>query len=150
VYFGQYDHTIDAKGRVSVPALWRDQLLGDLRLVLAPFTVSGERCIDVYPFAEWSKLLERFSTLPRFNAKAIKFQMGYLGRSHPCDVDPAGRILVPPPLRKHAELEKDVVFVGVNTMFRLMDSGKFAKVVSGHDAEAALDTGTGMYEDLGL
>lgn len=150
MYFGRYDHTIDTKGRVSVPAPWRDRLLGDLRLVLAPFTVLGERCLDVYPYAEWEKLLERFASVPRFNAKAIKFQMGYLGRSHPCDVDQAGRILVPPPLRKHAELTKEVVFLGVNTTFRLMEKGKFEKVMGGHDAEAALDLDQGIYEDLGL
>jgi MraZ protein len=150
MYFGTFNHTIDSKGRVSIPAQWRDRLLGDSRLVLAPFTVEGQRCIDIYPFAEWEKLLEKFAGLPRFSSKAIKFQMGYLGRSHPCEIDHAGRILVPQPLRKHAEIDKDVVFIGINTTFRLMERESFEKVVGGHDAEAARDSGHGIYEDLGI
>lgn len=150
MYFGRFDHTIDSKGRVSVPSQWRDRLLGDLRLVLAPFTVGGQRCLDVYPFSEWELLLERFAALPRFDSKAIKFQMGYLGRSHQCDIDQSGRILVPPQLRKHAALVKDVVFVGVNTTFRLMEVGRFEKVVGEHDAEAALVREHGIFEGLGL
>ena len=105
---------------------------------------------DVYPFAAWEVLLERFAGLPRFNSKAIKFQMGYLGRGHQCDIDQSGRILVPPQLRKHAGLEKDVVFVGVVTTFRLMEVGRFDKVVGEHDAEAALDRESGIFEDLEL
>ena len=152
MYFGNFEHTIDSKGRVSVPSRWRDQLLGDLRLVLSPYTLpgSGQRCLDGYPFAEWEILLEKFAALPRFDSRAIKFQMGYLGRSHQCDIDQSGRILVPTQLRKHASLVKDVVFVGVNRTFRLMEVGRFAKVVGEHDAEAALERDETMFEGLGL
>lgn len=137
MFFGRFDHTIDGKGRVSVPAQFRDLLLGDLRLVLAPFTVLGQRCLDVYPHAEWEKLLERFSHERKFNAEAIKFEMGYLARSHRVDIDAAGRILVPPSLRQHADLVKNVVFLGAERKFRVMEQGRFEKVVDEHDAEAA-------------
>jgi MraZ protein len=150
VYFGQFFHTIDAKGRVSIPAKWRDGLLGDSRLVLAPYTVRGEHCVELYPFAEWEKLLARFATLPRFGASTSKFEMGFLARSHPCEIDQPGRILVPPPLRQHAGLEKDVVFAGVNTTFRLMERERFEKVMSEHDKEASLDRNHAIYEDVGL
>jgi MraZ protein len=148
LYYGRHDHSMDQKGRVSVPAQFRDRLLDDLRLVIAPFTVLGERCLDVYPFAEWESLLRRFAAAPRFNAKTIKFQMGYLARSHPCTIDPAGRILVPPYLRQHAELKKDVVFLGVDPIFRLMDRERFEKVMGEHDTQAAEDPA--IYEDLGF
>jgi MraZ protein len=150
VYIGAFNHTIDSKGRISIPAQWRDRLLGDSRLVLAPFTVGGQRCIDIYPFAEWEKLLEKVAAKPSFSSKAIQFEMAYLGRAHPCEIDHAGRILVPQSLRKHAELDKDVVFVGNNTKFRLMERESFEKVVGGHDAEAARDPGKGIFEDLGI
>ncbi len=148
MFFGRYDHTIDGKGRVSVPAHFRDVLLSDLRLVLAPFTVLGQRCLDAYPYAEWERLLERFAGLPKFDAKAIKFELGYLARSHRCDIDAAGRILVPPALRQHAELRKDLVFLGAERKFRLMDRERFELVVSEHDAEAAENPG--IYGDLGI
>ena len=148
MFFGRYDHTIDAKGRVSVPASFRDQLLGDLRLVIAPFTVMGQRCLDAYPYPEWERLLERFAALPSFDARAIKFEMGYLARSHRCDVDAAGRILLPPALRQHADLKRDLVFLGLKRKIRLMNLESFEEALSGHDTEAAENPA--IYGDLGL
>ena len=148
MFFGRFDHTIDAKGRLSIPAQFRDVLLGDPRLVVAPYTVYGHRCLDMYPQGEWQKLLDQFATLPRFSAKAVKFEMGYLARSHRCEIDAAGRILLPPVLRQHAGLKKDVVLLGIQSKFRLMDQGSWEKVEGEHDAEAAGNPA--MYEDLGL
>jgi MraZ protein len=148
VFFGRFDHTIDAKGRLSIPAQFRDGLLGDPRLVVAPYTVYGHRCLDLYPQGEWQKLLDQFATLPRFSAKAVKFEMGYLARPHRCEIDAAGRILLPPVLRQHAGLKKDVVLLGIQSKFRLMDQGSWEKVEGEHDAEAAGNPA--MYEDLGL
>ena len=74
MFFGRFDHTIDAKGRISVPAHFRDVLLGDPRLVAAPHTVYAQRCLDLYPQSEWQKLLDKFAALPRFNATATKFE----------------------------------------------------------------------------
>ena len=145
---GSFAHTIDGKGRVSVPASFRDQLIDDHRLVLAPFTVMGERCIDVYPHAEWQKLLTKFEALPKFSAKAIRFQMAYIGRSHRSEIDSAGRILLQPALRQHADLKRDVVVSGHHTMFRLMDEERYQKVMGELDAEAAEDDG--IFEDLNL
>ena len=138
MFFGQFEHTIDAKGRVSVPAQFRDLLVGDARLVLAPFTVQHERCLDVYPYGQWEQLLQRFAERRKFDSQTIRFEMGYIARAHRCDVDSAGRILVPPPLRRHAELVKDVVFLGVERKFRLMDRAKYEKMMGEHDAEAAV------------
>jgi MraZ protein len=148
VFYGRFDHTIDAKGRISVPAQFRDVLLGDPRIVLAPYTVYGERCLDGYPHGQWQKLLDQFAALPRFSAKAVKFEMGYLARSHRCELDSAGRILLPPVLRQYAGLKRDAVFLGTHMRFRLMDQDSWAKVEGEHDAEAA--DNPAMYEDLGI
>ena len=104
--------------------------------------------MDIYPYAEWQKLLAKFEALPKFGAKSLRFQMGYIGRSHRTEIDSAGRILLPPTLRQHAELKKDVVVSGHSTMFRLMDEGNYRKVMGELDAEAAEDDG--MFEDLNL
>lgn len=145
---GNFEHTIDGKGRVSVPAGFRDQLIDDLRLVLTPFTVMGQRCVDVYPYVEWQKLLAKFEALPKFGAKSLRFQMGYIGRSHRTEIDSAGRILLPPPLRQHAELKRDVVVMGQSHMFRLWDEENYRKVMGELDAEAAENDG--IFEDLNL
>jgi transcriptional regulator MraZ len=145
---GNFAHTIDGKGRVSVPASFRDQLIDDHRLVLTPFTVMGERCVEVYPYAEWQKLLAKFEALPKFNAKSIRFQLGYIGRSHRSEIDSAGRILLPAQLRQHADLKRDVVVMGQSHMFRLMDEERYRKAMGELDAEAAEDDG--IFEDLNL
>ncbi len=148
MFYGRFDHTIDAKGRISIPAQFRDLLLGEARLVVAPYAVYAQRCLDVYPYPEWQKLLDKFSALPRFSANATKFEMGYLARSHRCEIDAAGRILLPPVLRQHAALKKDVVFLGVHSRFRLMDLESWVKVEGEHDAEAAANPA--IYQDLGI
>jgi len=148
MFSGWFDHTIDAKGRVSVPVQFRNRLGGDPRLVAAPYTVQGQRCIDVYPYPEWQALLDRFATVPKFTAQAAKFEVGYLGRSHQCDLDDAGRILVPPMLRRYAHLSKDVVFLGANARFRMMARELWSKVEGELDAEAAVNPAP--YEGLGL
>jgi MraZ protein len=145
---GNFAHTIDGKGRVSVPASFRDQLIDDHRLVLTPFTVMGQRCVEVYPYAEWQKLLAKFEALPKFNAKSLRFQMGYIGRSHRSEIDSAGRILLPAQLRQHADLRRDVVVMGQSHMFRLMDEEKYRKAMGELDAEAAEDDG--IFADLNL
>ncbi|HEY2389057.1 MAG TPA: division/cell wall cluster transcriptional repressor MraZ [Candidatus Binatia bacterium] len=148
MFFGRFDHTLDAKGRISVPAQFRDVLLGDPRLVVAPHTVYGQRCLDLYPHSEWQKLLDKFAALPRFNATATKFEMGYLARAHRCELDAAGRILLPPVLRQHAGLKKDAVFLGVLSRFRVMDADGWMKVEGEHDSEAIANPA--MYEELGI
>jgi MraZ protein len=145
---GNFAHTIDGKGRVSVPAGFRDQLIDDHRLVLAPHWVMGQPCLEVYPYGEWQKLLAKFEALPKFSAKSIRFQMGYIGRSHRSEIDSAGRILLQPSLRQHAALKRDVVVSGHYTMFRLMDEENYRKVMGELDAEAAEDDG--IFEDLNL
>jgi transcriptional regulator MraZ len=145
---GNFTHTIDGKGRLSVPASFRDQLIDDHRLVLTPFTILGQRCVDVYPYAEWQKLLQKFEELPKFGAKSLHFQVMYIGRSHRSEIDSAGRILLPATVRQHAELKRDVVVMGQSHMFRLLDEGNFKKMVGERDAEAAEQDG--IYGDLDL
>src|SRR3954447_854458 len=114
MFFGEHSYTMDAKGRVSIPAPFRDRLLEDPRIVLAPFTVYGNPGLAACPSSEWQKLLEKVQGRSQFNPAIVRFELGYLGRSHWCDIDTGGPVLVPPSLRKHADLKKDVVFVGGN------------------------------------
>jgi MraZ protein len=74
--------------------------------------------------------------------------MGYIGLSQRTDIDSAGRILLPPTLRQHADLRKDVVVSGHSQMFRLMDEENYRKAMGELDAEAAEDDG--IFEDLNL
>ena len=127
MFSGVHAYTMDAKGRVSIPAPFRDHLLNDPRIVLAPFKIAGNHCLDARTSAGWQDLLKQLGELGQFGDDALKFELGYIGRAHWCDIDSAGRVLVPPMLRTYAELKKDVVFVGQVGKFRLFSDELWTK-----------------------
>lgn len=147
MFLGRFDHTIDPKGRISIPAKFRDLLLGDPRLVLAPDYIRGQPCVVVHPQAQFAKLLERLDASDPFDEPAQNFEVGHLWDSQEVEIDGAGRILVPPGLRQHAGLVKDVVVLGAHVKFRLMDRETCVRVKGEHKAEAAVSRAP--YKGLG-
>ena len=107
---GEYNHTLDAKGRIIIPAKLRDQL-GD------SFVVSKglDGCLFVFPPAEWEKLANQLQALPLTNTDARKFSRYFLAGASEVEVDKQGRALLPANLREEAGLEKDVVLCGVGS-----------------------------------
>ncbi|AEM79016.1 MraZ protein [Thermoanaerobacter thermohydrosulfuricus] len=107
---GQYEHTIDAKGRVIIPAKFREEL-GD-RFVL---TKGLDNCLFVYSLDEWKNIEAKLKTLPLTKKDARAFTRFFLAGAVECEIDKQGRILIPANLREHAKIEKDVIFIGVST-----------------------------------
>lgn len=107
MFMGTYDHSIDAKGRVIVPAKFREAL-GDSFVV----TLGLDGCLFVYPEEEWEGFVKQLKELPG-SKEARKLQRYFMAGAAPCDVDKQGRVLIPSNLREKAGLEKDIVFVGV-------------------------------------
>ena len=130
MFRGSYPHTIDDKGRVAIPGKWRDVLSSrnDDRLVLTRFFLEGERCLDLYPYGEWTLLEARMMEKRRFSRNVVKFENYYISRAFDCAMDRQGRILIPPPLREYANLGRDVVFAGVLSKFRLWDAQAWERV----------------------
>lgn len=118
MFRGRYDHTMDAKGRTSLPARFRDVLVaaGERRIVL---TSGLDACLVAYTYSEWVAFEERLAKLPQFDRAVQKLRRIYVSGAVECEVDDSGRILVPPSLREHAALQKDVVWAG---------SGKYAEL----------------------
>lgn len=104
---GEYNHTIDAKGRIIVPAKFREEL-GEEFVV----TLGLDGCLFVYSSEEWQEFILKLKTLPG-NKEARQLQRYFMAGAAACEVDKQGRILIPSKLREHAGLEKDVVFAGV-------------------------------------
>jgi len=103
---------MDAKGRTSLPARFRDALeQSDARLVLTP--ALGDPCLDVYPILAWEQLEARLATLNEFEEDVISFRRLYVSAAVECDLDKQGRVLVPPSHREHASLSKDVLWAGM-------------------------------------
>ncbi len=118
MFRGRYEHTIDAKGRTSLPARYRDALeaSGERRIVL---TSALDPCLVAYAMPEWTAFEERLGKLPQFDRAVQKLKRIYVSGAVECEVDDSGRVLVPPTLREYAGLEKDVLWSG---------SGKYAEL----------------------
>jgi MraZ protein len=130
MFRGRFEHTIDPKGRTSLPARYRDVLtsIGERRIVL---TSGLDPCLVAYTMPEWLGFEERLGKLSTFDPAVQKLRRIYLSGAVECDVDDSGRILVPPTLREHARLSKDVVWAG---------SGKFAELWDKKSWQDAFDT----------
>ena len=150
MFRGSFEHTVDNKGRLSIPAKFREVLLGkgDDRIVITNFVVEQARCLDVYPFDEWVRFEDEVRKKPRFDRRIIAFQNYYLGGASECAVDKQGRILIPPLLREYAGLKRDVVLVSVLDKFRVWDKEAWKKVFA--EAEEKLMQDPDFLGDLGL
>lgn len=118
MFRGRYEHTIDAKGRTSLPARYRDTLaaLGQRHIIL---TSGLDPCLIAYTLPEWTAFEDRLAKLPQFDRAVQKLRRIYVSGAVECEVDDSGRILVPGTLREHASLKKDVLWAG---------SGKYAEL----------------------
>ncbi len=150
MFRGRYEHTIDSKGRLSIPSRFREILLGkgDERLVITNFVIDSMRCLDVYPFDEWLRFAEEIKKKPRFDRRMVMFQNYYLAAACECDVDKQGRVLSPPLLRQSAGLKRDVVLVAALEKFRLCDKEAWKKIFA--EAEEKLMQDPDFLGDLGL
>ena len=120
MFRGRYEHTIDAKGRTSVPARYRDALgaANERRIVL---TSALDPCLVAYAPAEWTAFEEKLARLPQFDRAVQKLRRIYVSGAVECEFDDVGRILVPPTLREHAGLKKDVLWAGAGRYAELWD-----------------------------
>lgn len=107
VFMGEYQHTIDTKGRIIVPAKFREPL-GEEFVV----TLGLDGCLFVYPNEEWLTFVKELKGLPG-SKEARQLQRYFMAGAATCEVDKQGRILIPAKLRAQAGLEKEIVFVGV-------------------------------------
>jgi len=107
---GEYLHTIDGKGRLIVPARFREAL-GETFIA----TKGLDHCLFVYPTDEWKILEEKLRALPFTQPDARAFVRFFFSGATECELDKQGRILLPANLREYAQLDKDVVLVGVSS-----------------------------------
>jgi MraZ protein len=135
VFRGVFEHQIDAKGRTSLPAKMREVLVGsyDERLIL---TTALDPCLHAYPVREW-ELLETALAKRNPMEPGVKTLMRlYVASAQECPVDKLGRVLVPPSLRSHAELEKEVVWAGMVKVIELWSLGGWKKAQEAARTEA--------------
>jgi len=106
---GEYQHSIDEKGRLTIPAKFREEL-GEKFLV----TRGLDNCLFVYPMEEWKVLEAKLKALPFTRADARAFTRFFFSGATECELDKQGRVNIPASLRQHASLDKDCVVIGVS------------------------------------
>ena len=103
---GTYEHSIDAKGRLFIPAKLREELGVTFYL-----SMGVDECLAIYPQETWNRFTEKFASLPMSQSAAMR---PLFANASKCELDSQGRIVIPQKLRKYAGLEKDAVIIGVN------------------------------------
>jgi len=124
VFRGHFRHTIDPKGRLSIPAKFREVLsegLGE-RLVIVP---NGD-ALDVHPLKVWEALEARIAALPKLDPDARKYRYAYVSRGLDVTLDPQGRIQISPDYRERSGLVKDVLIIGMTEHFEVWDHERWA------------------------
>jgi len=117
VFRGRYPHTIDGKGRLSIPAKFRDEL--GAREIETLVLTEGDHCIVAYPMDEWERFEEKLRQQPQLAPEMRNFLRVAVASAKDCPVDKAGRTLVPPDLREFAGLSRDVMIVGALNKFEI-------------------------------
>jgi MraZ protein len=108
MFMGEHQHSIDDKGRITMPAKFREGL-GERFLV----TKGLDGCLFVFPRSEWLNFEEKLKSMPISRPQAREFVRFFYAGAAECEIDKQGRILLPASLKNHARLEKDAIVVGV-------------------------------------
>ncbi len=113
--------SLDAKGRIVLPARYRERLLESCASQLVVTIDTDQPCLLMYPLPEWEAIEEKIEALPSFNPTTRRIQRLLIGHATEVEVDANGRVLLPPPLREYARLGKKVVLIGQGKKFELWD-----------------------------
>ena len=118
---GEYSHNIDPKGRLIIPAKFRDDL-GEHFVI----TKGMDNCLYLYPEEQWNEFEEKLNALPTTTDKnARKFAYFFQGSASDGELDKQGRTLVPAVLREYASLEKEVVFIGMGKRAEIWNKARW-------------------------
>ena len=140
---GEYEHSIDTKGRIAMPAKLREGLGGKFII-----TKGLDGCLFVYAMDEWQRVEQKLASLPMSRKTARDFTRFLFGGACEGECDKQGRVLLPANLRRYAGLERDAVIVGVGSRAEIWDAAKWQQ----YNEESAEDVNelAGQLADLGI
>lgn len=134
---GEYEHTLDAKGRLFIPARLRDEL-GNVFYV----TLSMDRCLSAYSGESWQAFSDKVNAMPYVKQRKMRPLFAFAAR---CELDGQGRVLLPQNLREYAGLEKDVAIVGCNNHAEVWDAARWREL---NAAESTPENIAAVMEEL--
>ena len=134
-FLGEFEATLDAKGRFLLPAGVKKELAGE---EASRFVIKRgfEKCLALYPVKNWEPLFADISKLNDFDPKVREFRRYFLNGATFVEPDTAGRLLVPPNLKDHAGLQKDIVLVAAVNKIEIWDSNTYKKFFDSYSPDA--------------
>lgn len=146
MFRGRYRHALDSKGRLSIPSKFREVLAEqfDERLIVTNF----DQCLWGYPVPEWRELERKVGALPQFMEEVKALQRVFISAAVECPLDKQGRILLPPELREYAQIERDVVLVGMTKRIEIWSKERWGTVFNA--AQETLESLGAKLAELGL
>lgn len=125
-FHGEYEATVDAKGRFLLPGGLKKQLPeGESRFIVAR---GFEKCLTLYPFQSWQLIISRISQLNDFDPKVRQFRRQFLGGATEVELDSANRLLLPASLKEFAGLSKDIILAAALDRFEIWDASKYKQL----------------------
>lgn len=134
---GEYEHSLDTKGRLAIPSRLRAELGGVFYV-----TLSMDRCLSAYSAESWQVFSDKVSAMPYVQQRKMRPLFAFAAR---CELDSQGRILLPQNLREYAHLTRDVTVVGCNNHAELWDSAEWAEL---HKIEMTPENIAAVMEEL--
>jgi len=131
LFIGEYEHSVDAKGRVIMPAKLREDI-GEKFIV----TKGLDGCLFAYSITEWTNFEDKLKKLPLTNKNARDFVRFFLSGAVECEIDKQGRFLIPGNLREYATLEKEIIIIGVGTRIEIWNKEEWKKYSSDENISA--------------
>ncbi len=123
MFRGRFVHTIDSKGRASIPAGFRVEL--QRRSDRAPILTNLLECLALYPYEDWLEIEQRLSSAAPLQTEVQALQRFLVSGAVECPIDGQGRLLIPPHLREHARIQREVTIAGVGPRIEIWDKGRF-------------------------
>ena len=139
-FLGEFEATLDAKGRFLLPAGFKKQLPEE---ETGRYVVNRgfEKCLALYPMRTWEPLFAKITGLNEFDPKQREFRRAFLNGATYVEPDTAGRILLPPSLKVYAGLEKDIVLMATGDKIEIWDSNKYKQFFDSISSDALSDLG---------
>jgi MraZ protein len=122
MFIGEYQHSIDAKGRIIIPSKFRDEL--GYKFIL---TKGLDNCLFLYSIEEWKRFEDKLTTLPVASKEARAFVRYFFSGAVECEIDKQGRLTIPPHLREHGKIDKELVTIGVMSRIEVWSKQEWAR-----------------------
>jgi MraZ protein len=127
-FSGKYYYTLDTKGRILIPAPFKEILSSNYSMRLVFVNDEFDHCLCAYPVDEWNQLVEKVKTMPQTLDAVKYYRRRVISSAIECDIDKQGRVLIPSALRLDARLQSEIILAGQGNKIEVWDINEYANV----------------------